>query len=96
MEQSESHGHVVPYRTYLRVWLLLVGLTAALVFTSTLWHQGLSVLAMLVITPIKAGLVLFFFMHLRYEKPFLRALVFLTFGLLTLFIGLLFFDTLYR
>lgn len=96
MEQSGSRGHIVSYRTYVRVWLLLLGLTAALVLTSTLWHEGLSVGAMLVITPIKAGLVLFFFMHLKYEKPFLRALVLLTFGLLTLFIGLLFFDTLYR
>ena len=51
---------------------------------------------MLLITPVKAGLVFFFFMHLKYEKPFLRALVFLTLGLLVMVIGLLFFDILYR
>ena len=51
---------------------------------------------MLVLTPIKAGLVFFFFMHLKYERPFLKGLVFLTLGLLTMVIGLLFLDILHR
>jgi cytochrome c oxidase subunit 4 len=93
MEHSDAHAHIVPSRTFVRVWLLL---TAVLVAASRLWHQALSVWAMLVLTPVKAGLVLFYFMHLKYEKPYLRALVFLTFGILTLVIGLLFFDILYR
>ena len=80
----------------MRVWLTLLVLTAILVFVSKVFHELLSVWAMLVITPIKAGLVFFFFMHLKYEKPFLKALVFLTLGLLVLVIGLLFFDILYR
>ena len=33
---------------------------------------------MLTLTPLKAGLVFFYFMHLRYEKPFLKALVVVT------------------
>ena len=96
MEHSEAHAHIVPYRTFVRVWLLLLLLTAILVLTSRLWHEALSVWAMLLLTPLKAGLVLFFFMHLKYEKPYLRGLVFLTLGLLTMFIGLLFFDILHR
>jgi cytochrome c oxidase subunit 4 len=71
-------------------------LTAVLVTVSRLFQQPLSTWAMLVLTPLKAGLVLFYFMHLKYEKPYLRALVFMTLGLLTLVIGLLFFDILYR
>ena len=96
MEHAEIHSHIVPYRTFVRVWLLLLLLTAILVGTSKLWHEALSVWAMLIITPVKAGLVFFYFMHLKYEKPYLRALVFMTLGLLTLVIGLLFFDILYR
>lgn len=92
----EVHHHVISYRTYVRVWLLLLVLTAILVFTSKVFHDLLSVWAMLFITPVKAGLVFFFFMHLKYEKPFLRALVFMTLGLLVMVIGLLFFDILYR
>jgi cytochrome c oxidase subunit IV len=96
MDESEVHPHIIPYRTFFRVWLLLIALTAVLVIASRLFHELLSVWAMLILTPIKAGLVFYFFMHLKYEKPFLRALVVLTLGLLTMVIGLLFFDILYR
>jgi cytochrome c oxidase subunit 4 len=96
MEHAEAQHHVVSYQTYIRVWLLLLLLTAILVVTSKLFHELLSVWAMLIVTPVKAGLVFFFFMHLKYEKPFLRALVFLTLALLVTVIGLLFFDILYR
>jgi cytochrome c oxidase subunit IV len=96
MTEAETRRHIIPYKTFIKVWLSLLALTAVLVLTSKLFHEALSVYAMLVLTPVKAGLVFFFFMHLKYEKPFLRALVFLTLGLLTMVIGLLFFDILYR
>jgi cytochrome c oxidase subunit 4 len=96
MELTEAHGHIVPYRTLIRVWVLLILLTAILVSASRIYHQALSVWAMLILTPIKAGLVFFFFMHLKYEKPLLKALVFMVLGLLTMVIGLLFFDILNR
>jgi cytochrome c oxidase subunit 4 len=96
MENAEVQTHIVPSRIFVRVWLVLLVLTAALVIVSRLLHQTLSIWAMLILTPVKAGLVLFYFMHLKYEKPYLRALVFMTLGLLTLVIGLLFFDILNR
>jgi cytochrome c oxidase subunit IV len=96
MEQSEVQRHIIPYRVLVGVWLLLILLTAILVLASKMYHQALSVGAMLIITPIKAGLVFFFFMHLKYEKPFLKALVFLTLALLIMVIGLLFSDLSYR
>ncbi len=96
MEQTETHGHIIPYRTLIVVWLVLILLTTILVAASVLFRETLSVAAMLVLTPVKAGLVFFYFMHLKYEKTYLKALVFLTLGLLVLLIGLLFFDVLYR
>jgi cytochrome c oxidase subunit IV len=96
MEQIETQGHIIPYRTLVSVWLLLLLLTAMLVFVSRLFHESLSVIAMLVLTPVKAGLVFFFFMHLKFEKTYLKALVFMTLGLLTMVIGILFFDLFYR
>ncbi len=96
MEQTYVQGHITPYRTLFGVWLLLILLTSLLVAAARLYHQALSVWAMLILTPIKAGLVFFFFMHLKYEKTYLKALTFLTLGLLTLVIGLLFFDVLNR
>jgi cytochrome c oxidase subunit 4 len=96
MEETELRGHIVPYSILIRVWMLLILLTALLVSASRFYHEALSVWAMLILTPVKAGLVFFYFMHLKYERPFLKALVFMTLGLLTMVIGLLFFDILYR
>ncbi len=96
MEQTGVQEHIIPYRTFVRVWLLLVLLTAILVLTSKLFHQALSVPAMLILTPVKAGLVFFYFMHLKYERPFFKALVLLTLGLLIMVIGILFSDLVYR
>lgn len=92
MELAEEHGHVVPYQTLVRVWLLLLFLTAVLVFVCTAFHEALAVWAMLTLTPLKAGLVFYYFMHLKYEKPFLRALLLLALALLIVFIGLTFAD----
>lgn len=96
MEYAETHGHIVPYQTLVRVWLVLLALTAVLVYTARVYHQALSVYAMLVITPLKAGLVFFYFMHLKYEKPFLKFLVLMTLALLIMFIGFIFLDLSYR
>ncbi len=96
MEHAEEHGHIIPYWTLVKVWLLLLFLTATLVFVSTVYHDLLSVPALLTITPLKAGLVFFYFMHLKYEKPFLKGLVFLVLVVLIVFIGLTFVDTLNR
>jgi cytochrome c oxidase subunit 4 len=95
MEATKRHMHVIPYRTYLFVWLALLALTAALVLVSELF-EALAVWAMLVLTPVKAGLVFFFFMHLKYEKTALKALVFMTLGLLVMVIALFFLDISYR
>ena len=95
MKPAATGEHVIPYRTYIQVWILLLLLTTALVLASRV-GQALAVWAMLVLTPIKAGLVFFFFMHLKYERPFLKGLVFLTLGILVMVIGLLFLDVLYR
>jgi cytochrome c oxidase subunit 4 len=51
---------------------------------------------MLTLTPLKAGLVFYYFMHLKYEKPFLKTMVLITIAALLIFIGLTFLDILQR
>lgn len=92
MEQVEERGHVVPYPTLIKVWIALLFLTGLLVFVSTAFHEALSVPALLTLTPLKAGLVFFYFMHLKYERPFLKFLVLMVLLILILFIGLTFTD----
>jgi cytochrome c oxidase subunit IV len=96
VERADVHGHVLEYPVLIRVWLLLLVLTGALVFVSRQYHEALSVWAMLTLTPLKAGLVFYYFMHLKYEMPFIKAMVIITLALLVVFIGLTFFDIWYR
>ncbi len=96
MDKTLNATHIIPYRTYIAVWLILLALTAVLVTVSRLFYEAMAVWAMLTITPVKAALVFFYFMHLKYEKPYLKALVFLILGLLVLVIAILFLDISYR
>jgi cytochrome c oxidase subunit 4 len=96
MVSVKEHVHIVPYATFVRVWLALLFLTGLLIIAGTKFHDSLSVPALLTLTPLKAGLVFFYFMHLKYEKPFLKAIVFVVLGVLTLFIGMIFLDLSFR
>jgi cytochrome c oxidase subunit 4 len=95
METEKTDVHIVSYHVYFIVWVLLIVLTGLLVLASRI-GESMAVGAMLVLTPVKAGLVLFFFMHLKYEKTWLRALVFMTLGLLVMVIAGFFLDISYR
>jgi cytochrome c oxidase subunit IV len=88
--------HVVPYGTFVKVWLALVILTAALVALSSLGSPNLALLGLLVITPTKASLVFLFFMHLKYEGTTLKLMVASAIAVLIIFIGLTFSDYWYR
>jgi cytochrome c oxidase subunit 4 len=96
VEGARKNGHIVPYATFVRVWLVLLFLTGLLVIAGTKFHESLSVPALLTLTPLKAGLVFFYFMHLKYEKPFLKSIVLIVLAALTLFIGLIFLDLSFR
>lgn len=85
-----------PYRQLTAIWLLLLLLTGLTVWISRLDLGGYKVLAALAIACTKAGLVIAFFMHMREEGWLLRGLLFLALLTLAIFIGLTFFDVLYR
>ncbi len=84
------------YGALLRVWAALLGLTAVLVFASEWQHDLLSVWAMLCITPVKAALVLWYFMRLERERTVIRAMLLVALAALVVFIGLLFLDVSFR
>lgn len=81
--------------TYVKVWLCLLALTGVLTVVSRL-GQGLAVLCLLTITPLKAALVLYFFMHLKHEPPLLKVVVLAALGTLLIFFALLFSDAALR
>ncbi len=91
-----EHAHIVGYGTFLKVWALLVALTAALVALSAANRPNLALLGLLVITPTKASLVFYYFMHLKYESTALKFMVAAAITVLVIFVGLTFADYLYR
>ena len=92
----EQHHHIVSYRKLAGTWLALLALTALTVTITRVELGGYKVLGALTIACAKAGLVIAFFMHMKYESNLLRWLLFLALVTLTIFIGFTFFDVLYR
>jgi len=94
--ETEGEVHIVEYRTYAYVWvalLILLGLTIAV---AEMEMSKYSVIANLLISSVKAILVLTFFMHLKYEGAFLRRLLITVLCVLTFVIMLTFSDVWYR
>lgn len=93
---TEPKHHIIGYGSLTKIWLLLLFLTGLTVWVS---RQGIGighVWGSLAIAATKAGLVIAFFMQMRYEGRLLRWLLFVALLILAIFIGLTFFDLLYR
>lgn len=91
VEQREQPG----YGTFVAVWAVLVALTGLLVFVSRL-GQGPAVAALLTIAPLKAGLVFYYFMHLKYEGLLLKTVLLVALATLLIFFALTFADVAFR
>lgn len=92
---ADTH-HIISYRKLSAIWLLLLVLTAATVLITRIDLGGFKVVGALTIACVKAGLVISFFMHMKYESRLLQLLLFVAVVTLAIFIGFTFFDVLYR
>ena len=85
------------YKTYVWVWLGLVILTGITVSMAGMHLGLLSIVIVLSIAAIKSGLVLSYFMHLKYETGLLfKLMIPIVLAVLTVFIGLTFSDVAFR
>jgi cytochrome c oxidase subunit IV len=93
MKEKYEADQIVSTGTYAAVWLALLALLAATIALARLRMLAqFSVLGSLVIASVKAGLILAFFMHLKYEGRFLKAILTLVIAALTILIGMTFVD----
>lgn len=93
---SRESGHIIPYRIFIFVWLALLVLTAVTIAVSRVHLGAFNVWVALGIASAKSALVIFFFMHMKYEKLYYKVYLFVTLVILAVFIGLTFTDVLYR
>lgn len=97
MHKDHAQTPLVSYATYTLVWLaLLVLLGATITIAQAHLLAKYSVLAPLAIASAKAGLVLTYFMHLKYEGRFLKTMLIVAVSTLTVFIAFTFVDVWYR
>jgi len=95
-EHHNDTHEPVGYGVYFLTWFALLILTAITVTVAGLHFGKLSVVVALVIATVKAGVVLTYFMHLKFEPKLFHIMLLLTLFALVVFIGLTFTDVLFR
>ena len=92
---TDQH-HIISYKKLTGIWLILLILTGLTVAITRIDLGAWKVFGALAIACLKAGLVIAFFMHMKYESRLLQWLLFLALATLATYIGLTFFDVLFR
>lgn len=93
---SGEKQHVVPYRLYVIVLLALLVLTFLSVGITSIELGEYTVAAALLFAVLKSYLVLTYFMHLKYDKPYIKIMVGFVFVIFLVMIVVTFLDYLYR
>jgi cytochrome c oxidase subunit 4 len=97
VKPEEAKPPVLNYGTYFWVWAGLIVLTGVTVSVAGMQLGRWAILLPLLIAGTKSGLVLNYFMHLRYERlPVFRVIIPLTLVVLMVFILLTFSDVAFR
>lgn len=92
VEEHHSLGDNLLLKVYTAL-IILTGITAG----ASVYYPGrIGIAVAMVVTPLKAALILMFFMHLRYEKRVFVIMFLVAIAILAIVMGLTFFDYLYR
>jgi cytochrome c oxidase subunit 4 len=95
-QSHAGHGNAkhapVPHHVFIRVWVALLALTGVTVAASVLFPGRVGIGVAMIVTPIKAALILMWFMHLKYEKVVFRFMFLTAMVILAIVMGLTFFD----
>jgi cytochrome c oxidase subunit 4 len=95
-QMSSESSHIVPYRTFILIWIALLILTGATVAVAQVDLGALNIWVALTIASCKSALVVFIFMHMKYEQRLFKLALLSALIILAVFIGFTFIDVLYR
>jgi cytochrome c oxidase subunit 4 len=89
---SDNTHHIVPYRTYGLILVLLLTLTGISVAVTQIELSRWATLAALLLACTKSGFVLAVFMHLKFDQRIYKFMVVFIILVMTALIVLTFFD----
>lgn len=96
MSAQNDHAGDVNYGLYVLIWIALLILTQFTVTAAQLHLGPLGIAIAVLVTPAKALLVLYFFMHLKYESLLLKGMLAFAVSTLIIAIGFTFLDVVFR
>jgi cytochrome c oxidase subunit 4 len=88
--------HIVPYRTYAIILVALLVFTFLSVKITAIEAGRLTVATALIFASLKSYLVLTYFMHLKFDKLYIRIMVGFVFAVFLAVIIMTFFDYYFR
>ena len=92
----ETEKHIVSDKKNILVWVDLLILTFVTVEIAQFDFKALTVVVALAVATLKTILVGYFFMHLKFENRFFKAMVFICLFVLIAVLGILFIDYSFR
>jgi cytochrome c oxidase subunit 4 len=96
MSENEEKHHIVPYRTFLLVLLVLLAFTFISIGVTNYNLGPVTVLVALLLATFKTILVLTYFMHLKYDVKIFGILVAAVLAVIGVVIFITFLDYLFR
>jgi cytochrome c oxidase subunit 4 len=75
-QHEDTTHHLIPLPVYLRVFFSLIVLTVVTVLAARFDFGALNAVVAFAIASVKAGLVLAYFMHLKYDNMMNRVIIF--------------------
>jgi cytochrome c oxidase subunit 4 len=93
---NKEETKVTGYGTNILIWAALVALTGATIIVSGLDLGKYSIIGNFLIASLKAGLVLYIFMHMKYESIIIKLMLAVVLITMTSILLLTFMGILYR
>ncbi len=95
-DNSHAHHEPIPYHVFVIVWIALLVLTGITVGASIFFPGVIGITVAGIVTPLKAFLVMYWFMHLKYEGPAMKIMVASAMIILLILLAGLLGDILFR
>ncbi|KPL14519.1 MAG: hypothetical protein AMS23_03200 [Bacteroides sp. SM1_62] len=96
MSKNEEKTHIIPYRTFLLVLLVLLTFTFISIGVTSYNLGPFTVLTALLLATLKTILILTYFMHLKFDVKMFGILVAAVLALIAVVIFITFLDYLFR